>query len=366
MQSELFYHIALTMVPHIGDVHAKELLQHFGSAESIFAARKSYLDKFPGIGIIRSKSIKTFNAFNRAEEELRFIEKYKIKVLTQANPGYPRRLLNCYDAPSLLYYKGNANLNHDKVIAVIGTRNHTEYGKEMTGTIIEDLANSNVLIVSGLAYGIDALAHKAALKNQLSTIGVLAHGLDRIYPAANKTLAREMTANGGLLTDFMSGTKPDKQNFPKRNRIVAGISDATVVIETNTNGGSMITAELANNYNKDVFAVPGRATDGRSTGCNYLIRSNKAALITSATDIVQFMNWSAVPEKKKAMQKELFTELTAHEKTILAIIKEKDAASIDEITPGCDFSSSMIAAAILNLEMQGMITCLPGKIYKLL
>jgi DNA processing protein len=252
------------------------------------------------------------------------------------------------------------------VIAVIGTRNHTDYGKEMTCKIIEDLAQTNVLVVSGLAYGIDALAHRAALKNKLFTIGVLAHGLDRIYPAAHKTLAKEMTTNGGLLTDFMSGTKPDKQNFPKRNRIVAGVSDATVVIETHINGGSMITAELANNYNKDVFALPGRATDSRSTGCNYLIRSNKAALITSATDILQFMNWSGGTEKKKVMQKELFIELTSQEKTILQIIREKETASIDEITPCCDFSSSMIAAAILNLELQGIITSLPGKIYKLL
>ena len=366
MYSDLLYHIALTMVPHIGDVHAKELLQHFGSAEKIFAARKSHLDKFPGIGSTRSKSIKTFNAFNRAEEELRFIEKYKITALTQTDAAYPKRLLNCYDAPYLLYYKGNANLNHDKVMAVIGTRNHTDYGKEMTCKIIQDLAQNNVVVVSGLAYGIDALAHRASLKNKLFTIGVLAHGLDRIYPAANKTLAKEMTANGGLLTDFMSGTKPDKQNFPKRNRIVAGISDATVVIETNINGGSMITAELANNYNKDVFALPGKATDIKSSGCNYLIRSNKAALIESGKDILEFMNWSGAPEKKMITQKELFIELTPQENTILKIIREKETASIDEITPGCGFSSSMIAAAILNLELQGIITSLPGKLYKLL
>ena len=366
MHSDLLYHIALTMVPQIGDVHAKELLQHFGSAEKIFSARKTNLDKFPGIGTVRSKSIKTFNTFNRAEEELRFIEKYKITVLTQTDTAYPKRLLNCYDAPSLLYYKGNANLNHNKVLAVIGTRNHTDYGKEMTCKIIEDLAQNNVLVVSGLAYGIDALAHKASLKNKLFTIGVLAHGLDRIYPSANKTMAKEMTTHGGLLTDFMSGTKPDKQNFPKRNRIVAGMADATLVIETQINGGSMITAELANNYNKDVFALPGKTTDAKSAGCNYLIRSNKAALITSGKDLLEFMNWSEISGKKKIIQKELFIELTTEEKTIMKIIGEKETASIDEITPGCNFSSSMIAAAILNLELQGIITCLPGKIYKLL
>ncbi|HTN06116.1 DNA-processing protein DprA [Agriterribacter sp.] len=366
MHSDLLYHIALTMVPNIGDVHARALLQYFGDAEKVFAARKSSLDKFPGIGTIRSKSIKTFSHFQRAEEELRFTEQYKIAVFRQTDAGYPKRLLHCYDAPSLLYYKGNADLNHHKIMAVIGTRNHTDYGKEMTGRIIEDIAQYNVLVVSGLAYGIDALAHKAALKNKLCTVGVLAHGLDRIYPSANKTLAKEMATHGGLLTDFMSGAKPDKQNFPKRNRIVAGMADATLVIETQINGGSMITAELANNYNKDVFALPGKTTDAKSAGCNYLIRSNKAALITCGKEMAEFMNWSEAPGKKKVVQKELFIELTAEEKTIMQIIGEKETASIDEITPRCSFSSSTIAAAILNLELQGIITCLPGKIYKLL
>ncbi|HRN55260.1 MAG TPA: DNA-processing protein DprA [Agriterribacter sp.] len=352
------------MVPHIGDVHARELLQHFGSAQQIFAARKSSLDKFPGIGLVRSASIKAFSDFQRAEEELLFIERYNITVLRQTDAAYPQRLLHCYDAPSLLYYKGTADLNHHRIMAIIGTRSHTEYGKEMTGKIIEAIASHHVLVVSGLAYGIDALAHKAALKNKLSTTGVLAHGLDRIYPSAHKALAKEMTAHGGLLTDFMSGAKPDKQNFPKRNRIVAGMADATLVIETQLNGGSMITAELANNYNKDVFALPGKATDAKSAGCNYLIRSNKAALITSGKELLEFMNWSETPLKNKAIQKTLFAELTAEEKTILKIITEKETASIDDITPHCRFSSSMIAAAILNLELQGIITCLPGKIYK--
>lgn len=366
MQSDLLYHIALTMVPHIGDVHSRELLQHFGDAEKIFSARKSSLDKLPGIGSIRSKSIKTFNDFQRAENELLFIERYKISVITQKDETYPKRLLQCYDAPSLLYFKGNSNLNHPRILSVIGTRNHSEYGKEMTGKIIEDIAPYNVLVISGLAYGIDTLAHKAALKNKLPTIGVLAHGLDHIYPSANKQLAKEMTTSGGLLTDFMSGTNPDKQNFPKRNRIVAGLADATLVVETQINGGSMITAELANNYNKDVFALPGKATDVKSAGCNYLIRSNKAALITSGKEIMEFMNWSDTPVKKKAIQKQLFAELSTEEKTILKIAGEKETVSIDEIISLCNFSSSLIASAILNLELQGLIASLPGKTYKIL
>ncbi|HEX5026918.1 MAG TPA: DNA-processing protein DprA [Agriterribacter sp.] len=364
MSGDLFYHIALTMVPHIGDVHAKELLQHFGEAERVFAARKSELDRFPGIGTVRSKSIKSFTGFKRVEEELCFIEKYKIKVLTQHAKDYPKRLLHCYDAPLVLYYRGNANLNEQKVVAVIGTRNPTDYGKEMTCKIIEDLAQHKAVIISGLAYGIDALAHKTSLKNNLQTIGVLAHGLDRIYPAAHHSLAREITTQGGLLTDFMSGTKPDKQNFPKRNRIVAGIADATVVIETNMNGGSMITAELANNYNKDVFAVPGKTTDAKSIGCNYLIKSNKAALITSGKDISDFMSWIHPTAARKPKQKELFVELAPAEKKVLEIISEKESISIDDINLQSGLSSSSIAAAILNLELNDLITSLPGKIYK--
>ncbi|MCC7523378.1 MAG: DNA-protecting protein DprA [Chitinophagaceae bacterium] len=366
MHSDLLYHIALTMVPQIGDVHARELLQHFGDAEKIFTARKSHLDKFPGIGTIRAKSIKSFTDFRRAEEELRFIDQYKISVFKQTDAGYPKRLLHCYDAPTLLYFKGSANLNHPKIISIIGTRNHTAYGKELTLKVMEELAHCDVLVISGLAYGIDTLAHKAALKNKLSTVGVLAHGLDRMYPSANKSLAKEMTINGGLLTDFMSGTNPDKQNFPKRNRIVAGIADATLVIETQTNGGSMITAELANNYNKDVFAFPGKTTDPKSSGCNHLIKINKAVLTTSGKDLMEFMNWCDVPTKKRMVQKELFVELKDEEKTVVNILSEKGTASLDEIIPMCNFSHSLVAGAILNLELQGIISSLPGKIYKLL
>lgn len=366
MHSDLFYHIALTMVPNIGDVHARALIEHFGDAEKVFSARRSSLDHFPGIGQIRSKSIKSFKDFQRVEDELRFIERYRLNVFRQTDTAYPKRLLHCYDAPFLIYYKGNADLNSRKILAVIGTRHPTDYGREMTGKIIEDIAQHDILILSGLAYGIDTLAHKTALKNKLSTIGVLAHGLDRIYPSANKLLAKEMTFHGGLLTDFMSGTKPDKQNFPKRNRIVAGMADATLVIETQINGGSMITAELANNYHKDVFALPGRTTDTKSAGCNYLIRTNKAALITSGKDLVEFMNWDEHPGKKKIIQKELFIELSPEEKTMMNIIGEKEVASIDEITARCNYSSSQIAAAILQLELHGLISTMPGKLYKIL
>ncbi len=365
MDKDTLYQIALTMVPQIGDVHASTLLQHFEFAEDIFSARRSDLDKISGIGTVRAKSIKTFNNFKKAEAEIQFLEKYKIQVLTRRNQLYPKRLLHCYDAPSVLYYKGKADLNSSRILSVIGTRNHTEYGKEITERIIQDLAEYNVIIVSGLAYGIDADAHRAALKYALPTIGVLAHGLDRMYPPSHTSLAKEMTATGGLLTDFTSGTKPDKQNFPKRNRIVAAMADATLVIETGLEGGSMITAELANNYNKDVFAVPGRMTDQKSAGCNYLIKTNKAALITSGIDILDFMNWSNTSSKKVARQKELFIDFSTDEQQIIKMLEEKTPLHIDEINLGCDLSSSSIAGAILNLELKGVISSLPGKMYKL-
>lgn len=365
MSNDLFYQIALTMIPFIGDVHARELMQHFGDAEKVFSAKKSTLNRIPGIGTIRSENIKSFNDFKRVEKEIDFIERYKIQVLQFTETNYPKRLSHCYDAPVLLYYKGNADLNSSKILSVIGTRNPTDYGKEMVENLIRDLAKHGVVICSGLAYGIDTHAHKAALKNSLSTVGVLAHGLDRIYPPANKSLAKEMTEQGGLLTDFISGTKPDKQNFPKRNRIVAGMSDATLVIETQMNGGSMITAELANSYNREVFALPGKITDTKSTGCNYLIGNNKAALITGADDILNMMNWQNTPAKKRVIQRELFVDLTEEERLILSIITEKEAVSIDEMIPLSQLNSGAIAAAILSLELEGLITTLPGKIYRL-
>ena len=231
MSGDLLYQIALTLVPHIGDVHAKALVNIYGDAQSIFKAKKKELDHMEGIGTVRARSIKEFTDFSRAEEEIKFIEKYKIIPLFINAENYPKRLLNCYDSPALLYYRGNADLNTSRIISVVGTRNNSDYGKIVCEKMIEELQAENVLVVSGLAFGIDTIAHKAALKHNLQTIAVLAHGLDRIYPTQNKTLAKQITEQGGLLTEFISNTNPDKQNFPKRNRIVAGICDAVIVIE---------------------------------------------------------------------------------------------------------------------------------------
>jgi len=367
MDSQLLYQLALTEVPNIGWVQAKILAQHFGEAEKIFKAKLSMLEKIEGIGTIRASSIKRFNDFSNAEEEIKFIEKFRIKPLFITDKDYPQRLLHCYDPPTLLFYKGSADLNAAKIIAIIGTRTHTDYSKKITDQLVEDLSAQNVLIVSGMAFGVDAIAHKAALKNNLVTVGVLGHGLDQIYPPDHSNLAKDMLKNGGgLLTEFRSQTKPDKHNFPERNRIVAGMSDATIVVESGIKGGSMVTAELANGYNKDVFAFPGKVTDNKSAGCNYLIKSNKAMLLTDAQQLIEVMGWEMRSQKSKAKsQKEIFIELSKEEKIIVDILNEKETVHIDEINLRSGLSSSAIAAAILNLELQNVVNGLPGKIYKL-
>ena len=364
MKSDVLYQIALTLVPNIGDVISRELINRFGSAENIFKAKKKDLEALEGMGSIRVNAILNFSNFKAAEEEVKFIEKYKIQVYSFSDEKYPKRFLNCYDPPVLLYFKGNADLNASKIIGIVGTRKNSDYGKQLCEKVIEELSQEDVIIVSGLAFGIDTIAHKSALKNGLKTIGVVGHGLDRIYPSENKSLAKEMIENGGILSEFKSGTNPDKQNFPRRNRIVAGICDAILVVESSIKGGSLITAEVANGYNKDVFAFPGRTTDVRSEGCNYLIRSNKAALASSGNNILEVLGWATV-EKKKKQQRELFIELSEEERTIINILQFKEQMHIDELYLSSGLSSSIVASVLLNLEVQGLITSLPGKLYRI-
>lgn len=323
MIDDLLYQIALTIVPNVGAVQAKILADHFGNAKDIFRASKKQLENIEGIGTVKAASIIAFDDFTTAENEIGFIEKYKIETLFIKDRNYPQRLINCYDSPTLLYYRGNADLNSTKVINIIGTRSHTDYGKQITEQLINELQSFNILVISGLAYGIDAIAHKAAVQNNLATVGVLAHGLDTIYPDQHTSLAKQMLLNGGLLTEFRKETKPDKHNFPKRNRIVAGMSDATIVIETALKGGSMITADLANSYNKDVFAFPGKVTDAKSAGCNHLIKSNKAILLEDSQQLLDTMGWSTKKTKRK-QQKELFITLSDDEQILVNILKEKE------------------------------------------
>ncbi|HEV8283686.1 MAG TPA: DNA-processing protein DprA [Chitinophagaceae bacterium] len=367
MNNDLLYQLALTEVPNVGWVQAKILAMQFGEAEKIFKAKQSVLEKIEGIGTVRANSIKQFNDFANAEQEIKFIEKFKIKPLFVTDKQYPNRLLNCYDSPTILFYKGVADLNASKIVAIVGTRTHTDYSKKVTEKLVQELSSQNILIVSGMAFGVDGIAHKAAIKNNLFTVGVLGHGLDQIYPPDHAHLAKDILKNGGgLLTEFRSKTKPDKHNFPTRNRIVAGMSDATIVVESGIKGGSMVTAELANGYNKDVFAFPGKVTDNKSAGCNYLIKSNKAMLLTDAQQLIEIMGWEEKKQKPKPKsQKDIFIELSKDEKLIIDILNEKETVHIDEINLRSGLSSSAIAAAILNLELQNVVSGLPGKIYKL-
>jgi len=365
MDSNLLFEIALTKIPNIGDVQAKAMVQMLGSAEAVFKTTASKLEKIEGIGKVRADAVKRFRLFKEVEQEIKFINKNNIKALFFTSENYPKRLLNCTDSPIMLYYKGVANLNADKIISIAGTRNHTHQGQYDCEKLIKDLSEFDVTIVSGLAYGIDTVAHKSALANNLPTIGVLAHGLHTLYPSVNEPLSKEMLKQGGLLTEFSSTEKPDKQNFPKRNRITAGICDALVVVESGIKGGSLITAEIANSYHRDVFAFPGRTNDNKSEGCNELIKSHKAQLITSAKDLVNLMRWENNRQTEKPTQLTLFENLNDLEKKIVELLCTEKTAHVDAISDWCKYNSNEIAGALLNLEMMEKITALPGKIFRL-
>ena len=360
--NKLIYQIGLTLIRGIGDVNGKKLVAYCGSPEAIFKESVSALLKIPGIGKSTVNSIKSQKVLDRAESEIEFINKFKIKPLFYTDTDYPARLLNCEDNPLMLYYKGNADVNSQRVIAIVGTRRATNYGKSRCEEIIDDLKNRNILVVSGLAYGIDSCAHRSSLELGMNTIGVLGHGLDRIYPAHNRKLAEKMIDQGGLLTEFTSNTKPDRENFPKRNRIVAGLADAVLVVESDRKGGALITAEIGNSYNRDVFAVPGRIGDDYSRGCHFLIKTNRAALVESGNDIAYMMGWEDVIVEKKS-QKELFINLSDEEKLIMKTILENEELAIDQITIKTKLSTSKVAASLLNLEFEGLVKSLPGKLY---
>ena len=361
----LLHQIGLSFIKNIGPVLAKSLITHFGDAEQVFKAPKARFLHISGFGERRANDLNLSSALSRAEEELRFIEKNNIDVIFYTDKTYPKRLKNCADGPILLYTKGNFDLNPRYVISIVGTRNATEYGKQLCRQLVEELQQYNTLIVSGLAAGIDVCAHKESLKQNLPTIGVLGHGLDRIYPAQNRSTSEKMLENGGLITEFPSGTTPDRENFPQRNRIVAGMADATVVIEASIKGGALITAEIANSYNRDVFAFPGRVDDEFSEGCNFLIRNNKAALLTCAADLAYSLGWEGTGDTQPVKEQlTLFMDLSAEEKVIFDIIHEhKLPLAIDDLTIKTNMPMSQLAMNLLNMEMQGFIRSLPGKTY---
>lgn len=365
---ELLYQIGLTLIPGIGDGHAKNLLAYCGSAAAVFETEKSSFLKIPGIGEHVANAIITGkNVLHEAEKELRFIEENDITTLFFSDENYPHRLKFCNDSPILLYYKGNADLNAEKVVAVVGTRQPSEYGIQQTEKFISELKGSGILVVSGLAYGIDVLAHKKSLENNLDTVGVVAHGLDRIYPSLHEPVAMKMQKMGGILTDFRSGTNPDAVNFPKRNRIVAGMCDALVIVESKRDGGSLITATIANSYNKDVFAFPGRTNDPQSEGCNAFIKMNRASLMESAADLFYIMGWDTETEKtkKESSQIPLLLNLTEEEQKIIDAFSNKKQVHMDEISYASNFPVSKVSSLLLQLEFSNVIKSHPGKMYSL-
>jgi DNA processing protein len=364
---ELLYQISLTLINGIGDIHAKTLLAHSGSAKEIFRLKKSQLQKIPGIGSVLAAAISASGPLlKRAEEEIQFLEKYKIQALFFTDAGYPSRLKHCSDSPVLLYYKGSADLNAERIVGVVGTRKPSEYGRQITRELVEGLRQSRVLVISGLAYGIDILAHKTALEQGLDTVGVTGHGMDRIYPRAHERIARQMISQGGLLTDFISGTPPDAVNFPKRNRIVAGLCDALVVTESKRSGGSLITATIANSYNKDVFAFPGQAGQERSEGGNGLIKKNQAALIENAEDLLYAMQWQEPTGGPVKRQPALSLHLSEEERSILQLFSEKQVIHLDEICQSAHLPVSRASACLLQLELQHLLRSRPGRLYELL
>lgn len=368
MQEELRHQIALTQIPQIGDIVAKKLLAHFGTASNVLQASRRELEHTPDIGSVRADAIFQFRDYRRADKEIDFIEQNGIQPVFYTSDQYPQRLRHCADSPVMLYYKGNADLNAGKIVSIVGTRAPGEYGKMICAQLVEELAAHHITVVSGMAYGIDIIAHKRSIQHGIPTIGVLAHGLDRVYPPQHKSIGTMMTDNGGLLTEYLSYTQPDKQHFPMRNRIVAGIADATIVIESGTQGGSMITADIANSYNRDVFAIPGRIGDPHAAGCNELIRTNRAMLLSGAQDLLQAMGWdteSQKPAKANNPQTALFITLDEAEQHIVTLFNGGEQKHIDQLRQESHLPGSQVSSLVLKLEMLHVLRSLPGQKYQL-
>lgn len=356
--------IALTLVPGIGPITAKKILAQTGSAKAFFKEASGL--KLPGIKstLLSKKMIDEY--LKRSESECRYILKEGLHLMTYRDRHFPNRLKACEDGPVVIYCKGEIKLNVKRMIAIVGTRNASEYGKNMTASIVEELAPHHCTIVSGLAYGIDTIAHRTANNSGIQNIGVLAHGMDRIYPWINRGLALKMIENGGLVSEFLSGTNPDRENFPKRNRIIAGLADAIVVVEAAKSGGALITADLANSYHRDVFAVPGRLGDEYSVGCNELIRRNMAEIISSPADIPCRLGWLDSSRKKKNVQSQLFVELNEEEERIIVLLRQAPKKDIDNLALESGLGMSKTSSILLSLEFKGVVQSLPGKFYKVI
>lgn len=361
-EDEIQATIALSLIPGIGAITARKILNQTGSAVQFFSDFKKLKLSASRFQALRSADFKSL--FLRAEKELVFIEKYSINTYLIHQKNYPRRLKLCDDAPAILYSKGNMDLNAEKIIAVVGTRKATEYGLKCCEDVLEEMGKNRCALISGLAYGIDTHAHKEAQKQGIQNVGVVAHGLDRVYPYTNKALAQKMEERGGLISDFISETRPDRENFPKRNRLVAGLADAVIVVEASLSGGALITADIANSYNRDVFALPGSWGKEFSAGCNNLVKNNKAAILSSAADLSWYLNWDK-PIIPQIIQTQIPFDLSPNEELLINLIKRK-TDSLDSLSVEADLPISKASALLLDLEFRGIIKTLPGKRYQIL
>ena len=371
MNAESLYRLALSRVAGVGLITARRLLEEVESAEWLFTHRRELSDRFPDVSSRLVEALDCPEVLRLCEAELAFAEKNRIACLTEADEAYPSRLRDCPDAPLALFYRGNTDLNALHIISIVGTRRATDYGKGLCEKFLRDLKElvPDVLVVSGLAYGIDIAAHRAALANGLDTVGVLAHGLDRIYPSVHRMTAVQMTSHGGLLTEFPSGTTPDRQNFVKRNRIVAGMADATIVIESAEKGGALITADIAQSYHRDCFAFPGRVGDLFSRGCNDLIRSNRAVLLQNAQELVDALGWESRTDVAPAVpvQRQLFPEISEEEQLVVDRLRcHAEGIQVNSLVVECNMPIHKMTALLFDLEMKGMVKVLAGGVYKLL
>lgn len=361
---ELLNTLALMRVEGVGDIVAKKLINHLGNAEAVFKAKKSQITAIEGIGEILWSNLKSATPFLLAEAEIKYIARSGITPLFYLDKEYPERLKHCIDGPVVLFSSGNINLEDRKTISIVGTRQMTSYGADFCRKLLEDLQPLNPVIISGFAYGVDIFAHNVAMELGLQTIGVVAHGLNQVYPKVHKKYVAKMEENGGFFTEFWSTSNPDKENFVRRNRIVAGLSEATIIIESAEKGGSLITANIANDYNRDVFAVPGRVTDKYSMGCNNLIKSQRANVLTGAADLIYMLNWQLEEGKKKPVQKQLFITLENDEQMVYDFLQKNGKEQMDLIALQCEMPIFKLSSLLLNMELKGVIRPLPGKLFE--
>lgn len=356
--------LRLQSVPNIGDITAKKLIAHCGGPEAVFKTKLHSLLKIDGIGKYTLKELMDRKHLEAAEKEYIFIKENDIQLHCFTDPGYPAFLKHCIDGPILLFGSGKIHLNKRRIISVVGTRNITSYGTSFCEELIEELAPLDPIIVSGFAYGVDICIQKAAIKNGLQTIGCLAHGLNQIYPKQHKRFVADIENNGGFLTEFWSSSHPERENFLRRNRVIAGMSEATIVVESAEKGGSLVTADIANSYNRDVFAVPGRVHDRYSIGCNNLIKQQKAQMITSAADLIYMLGWELEDKKANSVQKQLFVELDDTETDIYNYLQTEGKQMLDSIALDCKLPIFKVSSTLLNMEMKGVIRPLPGKLFE--